>query len=379
MARKRDDGKGSIYPLKNGRFGVSLRLGEKPDGTPDRKTTSRATRREAQDVLDQWIRDRDAGLALDSGKVTLAKHLETWLELSVVPVKRATTAAVYRNAVHRHIIPAMGQRKLREVSALHIERFLQEKRREGLSNASIALLSTVLRQSFEKAQDWDILSRNVARRVTPPKVKRERPIPNLTPEQAARIIELCREDWYGGVAILVITAGMRPGEMLGLRWEDVHLDKPAHIRVVKQMQYIRGVGNRLVDPKTQKGERVIHLPEIAVKMLLQQWDEQRALGREGDMGLVFTDYDGKPLNPVTPRRALYRILDKAGIERVSFRDLRRVYATLQHSLGVPVKVVMEQMGHASPGTTLGHYTQALTEDKAAAARLMDELLGGSGR
>ena len=173
---------------------------------------------------------------------------------------------------------------------------------------------------------------------------------------------------------------MRQGELLALRWREVDLERRS-IRVVASIQYISGRGLVLSQPKTNRSRRNVRLTDLAIEALERHRSTQDAmrLRREGlwqDLGFVFATRDGRPLYATNlVKRALPRILRKAGLRRVRFHDLRHTTATLLLGQGVHPKIVSEMLGHSNIGITLDLYSHATPTMQEKAAAALDELLG----
>lgn len=180
-----------------------------------------------------------------------------------------------------------------------------------------------------------------------------------------------------------LTTGMRKGELLGLRWQDVHLERGA-IQVTQALVKVRG---RAVvqEPKTARARRMIELTPLAVEALrrhrARQAEERLAAGPAWrDHGLVFCKRDGTPLDPVNVyRRDFKRVLAKADLQGVRLHDLRHTHATLLLKSGANPKVVSDRLAHASAAFTMDVYSHVLPGLQREAALKVDEMLRASAR
>ena len=180
-----------------------------------------------------------------------------------------------------------------------------------------------------------------------------------------------------------MTTGLRRGELLGLRWQDVDLDG-GKLAVRQSLEQTKAGGLAFKQPKTQKGRRVVTLPPIAVEALRRhradQARERLLLGPAyEDHGLVLAQADGRPVNPEDVTRAFKRLARKAGVRPLSLHKLRHTHATLLLGANVHPKVVSERLGHATVGITLDTYSHVLPHLQEEAARKIDALLARSGR
>ncbi len=203
----------------------------------------------------------------------------------------------------------------------------------------------------------------------------------LSPEQARRLLEAVRGgDRLEALYVLAITTGMRQGELLGLKWEDVDLEAGT-VQVRRTLSTRVGKGFSFGPPKTAKGRRSIKLPEVAKgalgRHLSAQLEEKTELkGLWEDNGLVFTTRVGTPVGrQELVARSFKPLLSKAGLPDIRFHDLRHTCATLLLGKGVHVKFVQELLGHATISITLDTYSHVLPGMGDAAAGAMDETLG----
>jgi integrase len=196
----------------------------------------------------------------------------------------------------------------------------------------------------------------------------------LTPEQVKSLLEAATMDRFHALYVLAVATGLRQGELLGLRWEDVDFGG-AMLRVRFALHELDGHLS-LDEPKTAKSKRPVDLPEVAVTALREH--RERMLSEGHPHGLVFCDTDGGPVRrPNLIRRSFLPLLKTAGLPRIRFHDLRHTAATLLLLQGVHPKVVQERLGHSQISVTLDTYSHVLPSmGKEAAARL-DAFFGNS--
>lgn len=201
-----------------------------------------------------------------------------------------------------------------------------------------------------------------------------------SPEEADAFLTAVRGDRLETLYVLAITTGMRQGELLGLRWRDVDLDRRA-IRITGSLQYIPGRGLIRSQPKTKKSRRQVLLTRLAAESLRHhrmQQDTQRSRSGERwqELDFVFTSRDGRPLYATNViKRSLPRILRSAGIRKIRFHDLRHTTATLLLGQGVHPKIVSEMLGHSNVGITLDLYSHATPTMQQVATSALDAILG----
>lgn len=254
---------------------------------------------------------------------------------------------------------------------------LAQKLAAGLSPRRVHHLRAVLRRALGQAVRWGLLSRNAAALAAPPRVAYQPP-PAMDPATARRILEAVAGDRLGPLYTVALATGLRQGELLGLRWEDVDLER-ASLRVTGALQRVDGE-YRIVEPKTARARRTLPLARPAVEALRLQRQRQREERlRAGplweDWGLVFTTERGRPLNHSVVTKRLQDLLAAAGLPRLRFHDLRHGCATLLLSAGVPPRAIMELLGHSQITLTLGTYAHVIPAMLEDAAARMDAVLG----
>jgi integrase len=226
------------------------------------------------------------------------------------------------------------------------------------------------------------VSRNVARLVTPPRVQR-RDVRPLTAAQARLFLSSVENDRLAALYAVSLSLGLRQGEALGLQWQDVDLEGRT-LTVRHTLQRYDGEYH-LDDPKTDRSRRTISLPPQLVDALrrhrVQQGEERLRVGPiwAGERwGLVFSNELGEPLDGVAVTRAFQRKLADLGLPAQRFHDLRHAAATFLIAQGVPLRVVMEILGHSTIATTADTYGHVMPElQRDATERTAAVLFGTS--
>jgi integrase len=219
---------------------------------------------------------------------------------------------------------------------------------------------------------WGAANVNAAGLAKPVKERRYRPTV-YSAEQVNALFEATRGDRLHALWVLILGAGLRLSEALGLLWEDVDT-ATGTIRVRHQLNRPHGGGWELGPLKSERAERSLKLPGF-VRDALRDHQTAEAIGGRGQSGFVFATGNGTPYNGPNVRRSYHRALEAAGLPRIRIHDLRHSCATLLLSRGVPARVVMEQLGHSQIGLTLGTYSHVMPAGQAAAADEMDAALG----
>jgi len=224
---KRGNGEGSIYEHKRNGKKVGYRGAYTvytAEGLKRRYVTGK-TRQEVRQKLTKAMSDRDGGFVFDAGSLTVGEFLERWLKDSVRGTVRPSTFEVHRHMIQPHIMPTLGRLKLKDLTPVHVRCFYREKLNSGLSSATVRKMHSILRKALRQAVLDGLVPRNVCEAVKPPKVERKEIIP-LDREQAKALLEAARDasDRLEALYVLAVHTGMREGELLGLKWEDVDLE-----------------------------------------------------------------------------------------------------------------------------------------------------------
>ena len=359
---KNGNGEGGITRHKKSGLYMARYTVQAPTG-PKRKTIYGKEREEVAEKLIEALSNRNKGLIFEGEDQTLSAYLDRWLNGSVKGSVKPSTYESYERMIRNHIKPALGHRKLKNLAPDHVQYFYEQKLDAGLASGTVRLMHGILHKALEQAVKWGIIPRNVCKATTPPKPNPEEIHP-LDAEQARRLLEVASEagDRLEALYVLAVTAGLRIGELLGLKWEDMDLDaETLHVRRTRSQAKS---GPSFTTPKSGKG-RSIRLTQRAVEALKSHKAVQNAERLKlGDLwennDLVFCTTAGKLLDFRNVATASFKpLLKKAGLPDIRFHDLRHTCATLLLSRGHHPKLVQELMGHASVAMTLDRYSHVL--------------------
>lgn len=362
---KRDDGAGYVAEQADGSWRGSIMLGGK------RVYRRGATKKTVVAKLQDARKQHEAGQPL-SGVPTVAEWLEHWLTHIAPKRVRPRTLESYRDLVRIHITPALGKHRLDKLRPDHIEAAWA-----GIDRAPATILRChrVLARALVVASHRGLIG-------IPPTSRMDAPTAPATEQQAltaaeARaVLAAAAEDRLSARWTVGLSLGLRQGEVLGLRWDDLDLEKGV-LRVRRKLERIKGVGLVLSEPKSKKSVRAVRVPKQLLDALREHQQRQRhermaagPLWHRGQFeGLIFTTETGTPIDRHNDRRAWIALLRKAGVSAVRLHDGRHTAATLLLEQGVPARVVMEILGHASTRITLdvySHVTDDLSDEAAAA-------------
>jgi len=325
---------------------------------------------------------RTAQVMLGTGHIsqrrspTVEEFLRSWLETSVKPRVRPLTYAGYKVNVEKHLIPTLGKIRLAELTPQHVQMMMNNRLAAGFSPKTISYVHQVLRTSLGLAVRWDMVSRNVAKLVDKPRVERK-PINPLAPDEARRFLTAIQGHRLEALFTVALALGLRQGEALGLRWEDVDFDGGTlHVR--NQLQRVDG-RLLLVPPKTNKSRRTLVMPSLIVGAL--RGHEKRQVAERIWAGskwknsdLVFANRTGGPVQARRVIEEFHSALRDAGMRRIRFHDLRHSCATLLLVQGVSPRVVMEVLGHSEIALTMNAYSHVVPELQRDAAERMQAIL-----
>ncbi len=362
---------------------LSVYLGKDPVTGKERRVrkTVRGSEKDAQKALRDLLHSIDEGTFVEPAKMTVEQYLEQWLETHKANVE-PTTHDWYALVCRKHIAPHLGRMQLQKLTPLAIQQFyvskLQEGRLDGkgkaLSPNTVRHIHRVLHKALNAAVKLQLIPRNPCDAVEPPKaVKKEARY--WTPEEAAQFLEAIQEDRLYALFYVALGTGLRRGELLGLRWQDVDLNEG---RLTVRQEIVRKSKGTLVKaPKTEKSRATISLSRGVVEVLkkhkARQAQERLLMGDQyHDSGLVFTTFEGKPLDPSYISGDYFgKLIEKAKVRKINFHALRHTHATILASQGVPLKVVSERLRHSSVAITGDIYSHVFAQMDREAADSFD--------
>ncbi|NNJ12003.1 site-specific integrase [Chloroflexales bacterium ZM16-3] len=370
--KRRGRGEGSIFKREDGTWCASMTLGVR-DGQRRRTYVYGKTRKEVVEKLQALQRDQAAGATFT--KLTVKAFLDQWLEQTVKRMNRVRTYDKYAADSANHIIPAIGHHQLAKLTPDHVQAMLNQLEDAKLSHRSIRNVRAVLRAALNRALRFGYVTRNVATLVDVPGEVTFQPEP-IDEDPAKHLIAATKGHRFEVLFRFALGLGLRKGEILGLRWEDVDF-ATATMKITGSLQRQRGKLERSAT-KTDASVRTIALPPTLLAMLhthREQQEERRAVAdRWTDTGLVFTSSVGTAIEPSDLSRAFKQVLKRAGLpERLRFHDLRHACATMLIVMGVHPRVVMEILGHSQIGTTMNIYAHVLPRVQRDAVTGLDTL------
>lgn len=397
-------------------------------GTPEnrkRRMMSFNTSEEADQFKKKIEYETSIGLCYDLSNMSFGEYLDYWLKLHRKDLELSTLQS-YENTIKNHIKPHLGRIKLIKLGPLHLENYynflleegrvnrikrriekleeelqaatseekeklerrikkahnsikkIEEEGNTGLSRINIEQHHRIIHAALNQAVLWQMVPRNVADAVKPPKVGKYE-ITYLQKEQVNKFIDAIKGSPDYPIIATAIFTGMRRGEILGLRWQDVDFGTGI-IHVRQQSQYLPGPGYFFKKPK-RNSERDIPIPlplSYILRQVKKEQDKIKQIYEEShayqDHDLVFCRPDGTPLDGNGVRIRLKKLLKKHNLPEVRFHALRHTFATMCRAAGLSISDVQDLLGHADISTTKKLYTHVEIEPlKKAMDKFMEYL------
>ena len=363
MAKRRAKGEGSIYKEEYSDCWVAqITL---PNGQRKKKRSKR------QQVVREWLHEQhtavQANLLLKDERLSLGEYLGRFMDDVASHSLAPSTIRSYNYLIKNHIVPEIGQIKLVSLRPDHLQSLYSKKLKEGLSKRTVQYIHAVIRRALNQAVKWGLLYRNPTNAVTPPRPRRK-PHQTLSVEQAKAFLKAVEDHTYFPLYFLAISCGLRKGELLGLQWPSVELER-GKIRVRHTLVDIQG-NTHLGQPKSDAANRTITIPKSVIKALKQHQIKTGALE-----GYVFTTSTGHPISPRNLTRHFHSVLKKIGLPRIPFHSLRHTFATILLQSNVHPRLVQEMLGHSTIVLTLDTYSHVIPDHHEEAANEMDEIFG----
>ena len=382
MAKRRANGEGNLRKRKDGRWEGRYTAGHDPETEKAiyRNVLGR-TQAEARAKLKQAIEEAKIVDQTKAKKYTVGEWMDVWFENYAKVKVRPSSHQTYRGYIDNHIKPNIGKISLSKLTSLELQKFYKKllssgrverieskKQSKGLSPKTVRNLHQIIASAMKLAREQKLIATDPTEGCALPKVE-HREMKTLPVEQLASFLREAKESGVFELYYVELATGLRRGELLGLKWEDLDLDR-GNLRVKRQVARING---EVVEAplKTKNAYRTLPLARDTVDVLNQQKK------KVGSCPWVFPGSTGGPMSPDSVLHMLHRVLKRAGLPRVRFHDLRHTFATLALQNGVDVKTVSGMLGHYSAGFTLDTYAHVTTSAQRQAAEAMEHVLSGS--
>lgn len=369
--------RGNIRERAKGTFTITIEMPKDPITNKRRQKfyTIRGNKKDAEKFLTEKLNELDNGILVDTPKLKYSKYIEIWEDKTFNNLE-LTTIEGYKSKIKNHIIPKIGNLYLEDIKPLHLQNLYGDLIKEGLSNRSVLSIHRIIHTSLKQAVKWQLVTRNVADCVEPPKAKKYE-ANFLNDIETNKLLEVAKNsDIYIPIAIAIYT-GMRRGEVLGLNWDNVNLEK-GYIRVVDNLCAVKN-GTIIKRPKTNNGIRTIAISNTLVKILKahksKQLKNKMLLGGEYiDNNMVCCYADGRSFNPKRFSAKFHELLEKNNLPIIRFHDLRHSHASLLVKMGVQPKEISARLGHSNIGITMDLYSHLYEDTDIEVAQMFDKII-----
>ena len=349
-----------------------------------RYASFKGTKRDAQIELARLVSENASGESVDPTKTTVAEYLQRWERDWATLNVSAKTLERYSELIRKHVVAHIGHVRIQKLRPVVLADLYAKLMREGKGTAgglaprTVGHVHRVLHRAFHHAAQWGVVSQNIVENVCPPPVE-------STEVQILRVDDvkalLKKLDGRKGhtlytIAVVLLSSGIRRGELLALRWKDVDMDG-FKLRVDRSLEQTKQHGFRFKSPKTKHGRRSISLPPAAVTELRAHWKVQQELrlklgqGKSPDDALIFSNWDGSIRSPDALTKEWTLCMGQIGMPGCTLHSLRHTHASQLIESGMDILTISRRLGHGSPGITLGVYGHLFSNSDDRAAQVME--------
>jgi integrase len=325
----------------------------------------------------------DKGTYVEPSRRTLTRFLvDEWLPATKGRLADSTFDS-YRRNIELHIVPRLGNIELQALTPARLNTFYGELLASGSNRSSdgglapktVRNLHVILRKALHDAVRWSLIPRNPAEMADPPRMRGSASrIKTWNADEARAFLAHVQSDEHFTAWLLALTTGMRRGEILGLRWDDVDFER-AQLSIRQTLVNV-AYEVKLSSPKTLRSRRSLALDPATLKALREHRERTHHLERSDETfgHLVFIRDDGQWIHPDRFTQLFDKHVRQAKLKRIRFHDVRHTYATLALTAGVHPKIVSERLGHATVAFTLDVYSHVVPGMQQDAAALVAGLI-----
>ena len=381
MSKRRANGEGSIRKRKDGRWEGRYTAGHDPEtGKAISKNVLGKSQSEVKEKLKKAIAEAAKIDVAKSEHCTVGGWMEVWFENYAKVKVRPSSHQTYRGYIDNHIKPNIGNIQLGQLTTLDLQKFYKKllnsgrverieskQQPKGLSAKTVRNINQVISSAMDFAKEQRLITVNPTDGCALPKLEHKE-MKTLPVEQLMSFLSEAKNSGVFEMYYIELATGLRRGELLGLKWEDIDLTQGIiHIR--RQIARING---KVVEAplKTKNSYRSLPIGADAVEIL-------KTMKEKSCDEYVFPSPNGGPISPDSVLHMLHRVLQRAGLPKVRFHDLRHTFSTLALQNGVDIKTVSGMLGHYSAGFTLDTYAHVTTAAQKAAANTMESVLAGA--
>lgn len=349
MAKRRSNGEGNIRKRKDGRWEGRYTAGHDPvTGKQVFKNMLGKTQAEVKEKLKKALAESQKRDFTKQGKYMVAQWMEEWFENMCKIKVRPSSHQTYRGYIDNHITPNIGKIPLEKLSTMdlqklyrklmdkgRVERIEAEHQPKGLSAKTVRNINQVISSAMDFAVAQKIITENPCKNVSLPKLEHKE-MQTIPAEQLQAFLQEAKATGVYEMYYIELATGLRRGELLGLRWTDIDWKNG----IIKVRRQIARVDGKIVESplKTKNSYRAVSISPQAIEVLREQ-------KRKTNDQYVFPSPNGGPISPDSVNNMLKRVLERAGIPKVRFHDLRHTFATIALQNGVDIKTVSGMLGH----------------------------------
>lgn len=382
---KRKRGEGSIWQRKDGKWEGALIVTVDEDTKKRiRKTVSAGTREECEKKLRKLVRQnrKEANVQKSNSKterkgITLGEWIDKWYTLYCKPKIRSSTAATYEACIYTHVVPKIGDWELTKITTGILDKYIadllengkvrDDGKGKGLSGEVVRKTHSLIQSALDRAVSEGLISSNPARKCEVPS-RQNQEVDILSKDEIKRVLIQAKEDGCYELLLLDLTTGLRRGELLGLKWEDINFNT-RELSINREAVLIKG--KLCVTPlKTHSSYRTIIVPNSIAEML-------KSYKKTVDSEWMFPSpiKHDMPRDPSAVRKKLSNVLERANCKHIRFHALRHTFATMALQYGLDIKTLSATIGHASVDVTTDTYSHVTDTMMAKAAAKIDFAIG----
>lgn len=338
-------------------------------------------KKDAERAMHEFIREIEKGYYVTDSKICVAEWIDTWLEVYIVPNVSPTTLSRYEGMITRYIKPLIGHIQVQQLSTLAVQAWVNGLKVSPVSGKEMSASTIkhayhVLKGSMDKAVLAGIIPRTPCSGIMLPKGHKKHPVV-YDESQIKQLIAAAKGTEMELIVDIELCLGLRRGELLGLRWDDIDWAKN-QIHIIHNRVVVKGQALDK-DPKTESSRRTVDVPVQLMQKLRQHRQKCAANRLRLGPGYTDTDYvivhpDGRPIYPEYVSQLLTKLQKKAGLPKCRFHDLRHLCASIMLMQGVNVKVAQEHLGHKDVSTTMNIYSHVLPSVAKEAAQKIGSLV-----
>lgn len=374
MSKKRVNGEGTITKLSDKKYMGKIMVGWKPDGKPDRVSVYGKNEKEVSIKLREISSQLAKGTYIHSCKDTFGEWVVVWLKDYKSIKLKPRTYDIYESQINTHIIPELGDIQLKDLKSHQLQHFYNKKYNagQGLASATIKKIHSIINSSLKQALINDLIIKNPSEGVELPALE-QKIIKSFTEEEHTRFFEAAKKSDYFNAFLLADYTGVRMGELLALKWDDIDLEN-GQLSITKTLSLVKdrkGISKKkyllvVQKPKTKASIRTLPLTKNAIKML-----SELKVNKSSKSNLVFPSRKNTYIYPRNFERSFQNIVLKAGIEECNTHTLRHTFATRCFEKGINLKIISKWLGHSKIAHTLDIYTHIMPDTEKNAVRILE--------